>query len=286
MRIKQKISAFIRLTRIHHAIMTVLAVIAGVISSISIKYVFHYSINILLGSIVAVLVEISVFIFNDIFNLEEDKINDPNKPLVKKEISLKEAKIYGILSLFLSIILSYLINLPSFILIIIAVSTGMAYNISLKKYGIIGNIIVAFNTALPFYYGCLLTNTLFKEEIFIFFIIAFFTSLGREIIKDIMDITGDRKAGIKSLPNTIGPKKSGYIASIFIILAVCLSYLPLKLVKNLVGYISLIIPTDIIFIYTSYSIVQNPSIKNATKLRKITLLAMFLGILGFTFSNI
>jgi len=283
----RKMLAFIKLTRIHHAIMAVLAVIAGSISSIPwIQIIDQYTKNIVLGSIVTILVEMSVFIFNDIFNLSEDIINDPDKPLVKKEISLNEAKIYGVLTLFSSIILSIFISFESFILILLAIITGMAYNITLKKTGFLGNLIVAFNTALPFYYGALLVYVFYEKKIVIFYTIAFLTALGREIIKGIRDIVGDKKAGIRTLPVILGLKKSGYIATFLIITAIILSILPLMLVKNIVGYLLFILPTDILLLYSSLSISFHPDIANASKHRKITLIAMFLGILGFAFSNI
>ncbi|RLF08222.1 MAG: hypothetical protein DRJ64_01500 [Thermoprotei archaeon] len=149
-----------------------------------------------------------------------------------------------------------------------------------------GNVIVAFNTALPFYYGSIVVGKVYDEKILIFYTIAFTTALGREIIKGIRDIVGDKKSGVKTLPVILGARTSGIIASIFILIAVALSVLPLYYVKNVIGYLIPVILADILLLFTVVTMIISPTIDNAAKHRKITLLAMFFGILGFAFSNI
>lgn len=281
-----KVIAFLRLTRIDHGFMTAFAVFVGAISAKAIKNVLEKNMSLVLGITVAILVEMGVFIFNDVFNINEDRINDPNKPLVRGDISLTTAKIVGSFLLVVSLILSLLISLESFLVVYIATITSMLYNIKLKKTGLGGNVIVAFNTALPFYYGSIVVGKVYDEKILIFYTIAFTTALGREIIKGIRDIAGDKKSGIKTLPVVLGARNSGIIASIFILIAVALSILPLYYVKNVIGYLIPVILADILLLFTVVTMITSPTIDNAAKHRKITLLAMFFGILGFAFSNI
>lgn len=279
------IRALAKISRIEHGVMVSIGILAGVIASTSLIKVLNYSYKIILGCLTGILVEVTLFVFNDIFNIEEDRINSPNRPLVKGEVTIKGATVFGIITLLGGLILAAIVSFKSLILILIIIILGMIYNISLKKRGLLGNLIVAFNTAMPFLYGALIVDALDKVTIWLFYLMAFLSTLGREVIKGIKDLEGDRKVGIETIAVKYGVNKAAKLAALFMVSAVLISLIPVMLVRNPAGYSLLIALTDGLLLYSSWKIVQKPDSSTAGDQRNITLLAMFIGILGFMTSN-
>lgn len=91
--------------------------------------------------------------------------------------------------------------------------------------------------------------------------------------------------GINTIAVKYGVKKAAKLSALFTISAICISPIPTLLVKNPIGYCSLIALTDLLLLYSSWNILRKPESLTAEKQRNITLLAMFVGILGFMISN-
>ena len=97
---------YIKMLRPSVVLLTIFAVIVGaLISGI-------YNINlIIIASIVAMLISGSGNVLNDYFDYDIDKINKPNRPLVSGSIPKKNAIIYYLLLISLSIIFVSLLNI-------------------------------------------------------------------------------------------------------------------------------------------------------------------------------
>ena len=154
----------------------------------------------------------SAMIINDIFDINIDKINSPNKPLVNKSISIKEAYIYLFTLLGISQILS-LNYLPKNMQILNNISTLniLIYTPLFKKITFIKNISCAFTVAFSIIFSALPFNILVSENIMSLFILSntiFFGSLYNELLLDIKDKEGDNKYNIKTIPVLYGDKIS------------------------------------------------------------------------------
>lgn len=290
----KKFRAILELTRIEHGIMVAIAILTGLVSTCGI-YAFSTKLEVLiLGTIIGLTIEMGIFGFNDYFNVEEDKINAPNRPIVRGDISKREALIVS--SIFLAIGLSLQLlfitklTIDSAIILYLITFLDMLYNSKLKKYGIIGNLAVAFSTAMPFIYGATLICPLVYIPLnpLIFFLISFIATLSREIVKDIRDLEGDQKAGIVTLPQKIGIEKASKVSLALMFIAICLSPLPLFSVKNKLLYLPLILITDIILGYSILKLKkeENWSVECLDKFRKQSLIGMGIGILAFLLSSL
>ncbi len=283
------VKAYVKLSRLEHGLMVALAVFTGAFA-VEEMGVFSIGkiIKLVLGMVSGVLVEAGIFAFNDYFNVEEDRINAPDRPLVTGELSLREAFLFGFLTLSAGVLINALINLYALVLVALTAFIGMLYNAYFKKSGIFGNFLVAYSTALPFVYGALVLGY-FPEvplNVILFSAVAFFAALGREIVKGIRDIEGDRKADVRTLAIIAGSQTAATLASLLFITAVILSIYLHFFVKNPLLYLALLAPTDLIFLYSAYSIVEKPTIENADSLRKKTLIGMALGIMSFFLSSL
>lgn len=167
------------------------------------------------------------YIINDYFDTRADLINKPARVVVGVSISRKEAMIlhmiFNILGVGIGVYLAFYIGLPALSLVFV-LSTGLLwfYSTNYKKQFLVGNLIVAFLTALvplmvvlfeiPLLnkaYGELMIrhNSNFSYlfawvSAFSFF--ALITTLIREIIKDAEDYEGDNAYGMKTVPIVLG----------------------------------------------------------------------------------
>lgn len=278
-----KFKAFMKLTRIEHGLIAAFATSVGcAIGAGGWFGIQPYAV--VLAILVTVLVEVGLFVFNDICNIEEDRINAPERPLVKGEISVKEATVVGFLSLILGASLALPLGFLPFLVVLLAVSTGLAYNMWLKKAGFLGNLVVALDTALPFLFGATVFSG-FRVPILTFLLagIAFLAVLGREVLKGIVDMEGDLKAGVRTLAITRGTNFAAIVSSLLFLLAVSLSLvaLPLVIEGKQYLYTFFVAITDLMFTYVAGSLLLRRDKSTAAKGRVVTLIAMFTGTLAF-----
>ncbi len=174
------------------------------------------------------------YTINDYFDTKTDMLNRPNRVIVGKQISRRNAMtihiIFTVIGIILGFYISYKIHLfkLGYIYLIIA---GLLwfYSTNYKRNLLVGNILVAFLTALvplmPVLYEIPLLNAFYRDSLILlkqnfnnlffwtlgFSAFAFITTLTREIIKDTEDFEGDSAYGRKSLPITVGIKNTKII---------------------------------------------------------------------------
>ncbi len=157
----------------------------------------------------AMLTAAAGYVINDIYDVETDKINKPHLLTVGKFISGKNAWLLYALITLVSLFISFTFSF-SYLNINFCISLMLAlYAIKLKGLPLIGNIVVALCTASVIAV-CLFIASFDtfagKVNFFGYIIFAFFTSLIREIVKDLQDVKGDKAAGLKTYAIVMGEK--------------------------------------------------------------------------------
>ena len=183
--------------------------------------------NFVILLIVTILIAASGYIVNDIYDYNLDQINKPEKVVLGKFLKSRDAIIiymmFNCLAIVLSIFLCMKIEQEIYILVFLLIIYCLwLYSKKLKKYKIIGNILIAFFISLSILNVPLFSykNILSDDRFFVFLIIsilsvlAFLINVKREIIKDIEDIEGDKMHKVKSLPIIFGTKKSKLVTVI------------------------------------------------------------------------
>ncbi|MDD5017722.1 MAG: UbiA family prenyltransferase [Eubacteriales bacterium] len=183
----------------------------------------------LIKSLPFLLISMYAFCLNDLNDIEKDKINKPHRPLAKGALSPLSVQLFIVL-LSVCVTISIIIATPTLTELILYLSTfaGVSlYNIILKKLSLIKTFITACITTLPFIfvlYTCQYDSIFYLLPVAVMFFIN-----GREIFMDILDIQGDKKSGLKTIPINMTKKfalifaiSSQVIGVIFIILLVTL----------------------------------------------------------------
>ncbi len=290
-----KAKAIWQLMRLEHGVMLFIAIAIG--SLISQQTLYHNLnlplLNIILTFFTALFLEASTFALNDYYDLEIDRLNNrTDRPLVRGDISPKTAVVLFFIFFPLGLLCSFFVNIPCFIIALVTALISVLYDMKLKKVKLIGNFYIAYIMAIPFVFGgaTVLKNNVFSfatmnPAIYIIALIAFLAGAGREIMKDVMDLEGDLKKGVRSFPRYIGSRASNGIAAVFYIIAIVLSFFPFFLstyglyYKNNYYFI-LVFVTDIMLLSTSLQLLfkKQPPMRFY---RKYTLLALFIGLLAF-----
>ncbi len=172
--------------------------------------------NLFLLSASTVLIAAGGYIINDYYDIKIDYINRPEKVVVGKLIKRRIALTTHTVFSFFGILIGLFVNLLIGGINLIAAFLLWLYSNLLKRYPFIGNLTIAFLTAL----GLLVVVILYPKNqyiVIIYAMFAFFINLIREIIKDIEDWKGDQAFGCKTLPVVFGIRKTKRIV-LFILL--------------------------------------------------------------------
>jgi 4-hydroxybenzoate polyprenyltransferase len=190
-------------------------------------------------------------IINDIYDVEIDLINKPQRLLVGVKISEKRATTLYFMSTVVGVAvgfyLSNRIGKPGFsALFIIIAALLYLYASYLKSIVLIGNILISILVAMSILivgiFDLLPTITTYNQEIHsgIFIILlqyaafAFVINFIREIVKDLEDINGDKNGGMNTLPIAIGRKRT--ITLVFGLLLVTIVLVVIYMYSYLYSY--------------------------------------------------
>ncbi len=274
-----KIKAILNLTRASHGLFLAIAVVIGQL--VTIEQI--PPLQILIPSIITpIAISGGAFAVNDYMDYKTDKENNrTDRPLVSGELKRKTALQLSILLTTIGIISSYTINLYSFQIALAFTALSYAYAVTLKKIPLIGNISIAASMTIPFIYGALTVSNQVPLAVWVLGSMAFLAGTGREIVKSIQDMKGDKLQGRKTLPIKIGKKPSAYLAVLLVLTAISISITPYLYLENYLEstiYISTVTMSDILFLV---SIKKLLSTQNYRYFRQKTLMAIGVGLIAF-----
>ncbi|NVM36440.1 MAG: geranylgeranylglycerol-phosphate geranylgeranyltransferase [Candidatus Lokiarchaeota archaeon] len=251
-------------------------------------------INIILGVLTYFFIAGSGMVINDIYDVEIDKINRPERPIPRGAITLSEAKYFYagvfILGITISIIHSIIYNLL-FLNVIIATFFGFmgwVYAKWGKKSGFFGNIIVSISFSIGFIYGAVLNSSIIPIYIYFFFLNSVFGLLSREIIKGCEDIEGDKELGVNTLAIKIGLKRTPYISMICVFLSILFFILAAftELINQLAFSISMIFGIVVVLYAAILMPKKNLDKKDFSKISLLLKIGMFLGLIAVILASI
>ena len=272
-----RLGAYVSIVRLPNCIMIGLAVVIGEAIALGGLPPLASSLS---GFLTASLMMAGTMILNDIYDLSTDRVNNPTRPLVSEKIRLSEARILSVLFSAVSIVFAIVLGLYTTLIALLALYLMVYYNTRGKRTGLLGNMVVSFNVALPFFYGGVAVNNL-RPLLFVFSTLAFLANLGREVAKGIPDAVGDKETGVRTIAVIHGPRTAAKISAALFVSAVVLSFTPLFLGTISLLYFPGVALADVGFIYSSARLLlsQDPRVVKTVKTQ--VLFWMLLGLVGF-----
>ncbi len=238
-------------------------------------------------------------IINDIYDVETDFVNKPEQLIIGTSISEKTAYnlfiIFNLIGVGLGYYLSQSVGRSGFFSIFVIISALLyVYASYLKQSFLIGNIIISILVALSIVVVGIfellpVITAENRQTLYSFFriildyaLFAFIINLIREIAKDIEDIDGDYKAGMRTLPIVIGRERAGNILFVLsLIPLVAVSYYVINsLYKNQIAVIYFLVFVIAPLLYISIKAFSAKTKKEYHHISTILKLVMFFGMLS------
>ena len=271
-------SGFLRILRPVNSVMMGISILVGVVlvdglnSNIPLEHL-------LFAFLTGFTLTGSAMVINDYFDREIDAVNEPSRPIPSGDVKPGEAIMYSLLLSFIGLSTAYLTSLTSLGVAVFSWLVMMVYSMWGKKTGFPGNLMVSTCIALPFIYGGIIAGNVSAP--LLFSTLAFLSNTGREVTKGIVDTTGDGARGVRTIAVAHGVDKAAYLASVFYIVAVAASFLPitLKLVSN--WYIPFVVVTDAGLVYSAVTLIQDHSRESSRRVKNQVLYWMLFGLLAF-----
>lgn len=256
---------------------------------------FHFSLLVLATLCIAA----AGNIINDIYDIDADTINKPDKVIIGKAISEKSAFNWffalNIIGVAIGFYLSNLVGRSGFSIVFVGISILLyLYASSLKQILVVKNVMVSILVAMSLIIVALfdllpaITPLNQPTQLTIFKIVldyalfAFGINLIREIVKDLQDMNGDHKAGLNTLPIAIGKERSVKVAFALLVFLIAgiFYYVITYLYKQqiAVGYFLLFVIAPLI--YGSIKLFQAETDKEFNQVSFILKLTMLLGMLS------
>ncbi len=264
---------YLKLFRLGNCAMGALGALLAAVICAGVDEAGGFSLDIGLSMAVVALFTAAGNSLNDYYDRDIDKVAHPERPIPSGGVSAVIARALAIGLFAAAFVLSLFVNMWSVGIVIVSIAIIVGYERWLKAEGLAGNLAISWLTGALFLFGGAAVGRL--ELAWILAALAFLATLGREIVKDIQDIEGD-KGFRRTLPMRIGSKSAGIAGSISFGAAVTLSPLPYLLRWLSIWYVPVVLAADGIFIYCALIHFQNPE-----KGQKIAKLGMVVALLAF-----
>jgi geranylgeranylglycerol-phosphate geranylgeranyltransferase len=240
-----KLGAILRLTRIEHSLMLVIAVVAAELMAggIPTPQVFALSL------VTPILISMAAFAINDYYDIAVDRANKKERPLVTGELSRCDALVITYACLAIGILASVFINVYAFVIATVFGGLALLYSYRLKELLFWGNAYIAFSMAIPFIYGSYVESQGMGAAVILVALMIFLGGIAREIHGTIRDLKGDTIArNVRSFAKVFGVRSSALIALVLYLVAIAISIflfvaiMPFRLNAT---YLVLILITDV-----------------------------------------
>lgn len=221
------------------------------------------------------------FAVNDYFDRESDAVIKPSRPIPSGALSLKQVIAISTFLFTLGLMLAFLINWLSFLLLLADCILLVIYSAFIKrKSGLAANVLVGLLVGTAFLYGEATVNQTISLISLSLYPICFGT-IGGNILRDILSFEGDSKIGYPTLPKQIGNKGSIAIAAFFFIATAILAPLPFFFHFFSIYYLILIVLWGVLLVYSSIRLLTSlPTVENVRKYERLITMSMMLLILS------
>jgi geranylgeranylglycerol-phosphate geranylgeranyltransferase len=216
------------------------------------------------------------FAFNDYVDQESDTVVKSNRPIPSKIIAPWEALLTTVILFGIGLSAALTINLLCFTIALMDTVLLVIYSKVIKKSaGFFGSFLMGFLIGTSFVYG---EAALYGTITVASFSLSFMSmgSIGGNILRDVLSLEGDMKAGYATLAAKRGPRLATKVGAVFFLLNAIAS--PIPYLIGAVGslYLIPIILWDIILVISGVSLLKNQDINTTKKHERLVTRTMIL----------
>jgi geranylgeranylglycerol-phosphate geranylgeranyltransferase len=218
------------------------------------------------------------YALNDYYDAPSDELNRPDRPIPSGALSARSVLVVSFVCLSVALLFAVALTPPLRLAVVGAGVLVWLYNARLKRTGLLGNVLVSLLAGFTLVFGGLSAgearHTLFPA------LLAFLLHLPREVLKDVQDVEGDSRRGVRGLAAVLGKPFAARLASLLLLVLVTVSFVPYAAGYYGELYAGIVVLLDALLVWnavTLWSDVSERSVRSAVRLLK---LAMFLGLLA------
>jgi len=216
------------------------------------------------------------FAFNDYIDQESDAIVKKNRPIPSKSLAPWLALLVAGVFFAIGLLASFRINILCFGIALADTLLLVAYSTYVKKHaGFLGSILMGILIGTSFVYGeAALSGTIS----IISFSLSFMSmgNVGGNVLRDVLSLEGDLKAGYATLAAKRGPKFAIKVGAVFFLLNAIGSPIPYLVDAVGYGYLIPIIIWNIILVVSGVSLLRNQDIEVLRKHERLVTRTMIL----------
>ena len=269
-----QLSAFFLLPRPLNGLITALSVGIGALTADQAPAWFA----VLLAAFSAALINGAGNAFNDLMDIDVDRINRPLRPLPSGRLSPNAARIQSLFMALAGCALAFWLSPWHGVIALVVVVLLAVYSVSLKNSLLWGNVLVAVVGAVAFPYGALAAGDIGRSWIPALF--AFLFHLGREIVKDIEDVAGDRIRGERTLPLCWGCVQAAVLAALIYLLLIGFTWMPFFTGIYGALYALALLPVHALVGYVLWQLYRQRAVLADDRLGRLLKVGMFLGLVA------
>ena len=220
---------------IYHAGLLLLGILLGAyFAEGQVSFEFFHIIGILSLILATWCAWLASVVVNDIYDGAIDRLTNPDRPLVVGTIPLPEYRLYGLICLLFSLLLSGIVSFSAMLLLLAYQALATLYSappLRLKQYPGLATLIAALAGILVLISGIVAvvpthSITGIPLSLLSYLFLAYFLALP---IKDFKDIEGDRRDHVYTIPVLLGAERGKYVIGSLLFLLFTLSPLVLAL---------------------------------------------------------
>ena len=216
------------------------------------------------------------FAFNDYIDQESDAIVKKNRPIPSKNLAPWIALLVAGVFFAIGLLASLRINILCFGIALADTLLLVAYSTYVKKHaGFLGSILMGILIGTSFVYGeAALSGTISIVS----FSLSFMSmgNVGGNILRDVLSLEGDLKAGYATLAAKRGPKFAIKVGAVFFLLNAIGSPIPYLVDAVGYGYLIPIVIWNIILVVSGVSLLKNQEIEVLKKHERLVTRTMIL----------
>ena len=195
---------------------------------------------------------------NDYFDRAIDAVNRPDRPIPRDAVSA-----HGALTLAIALFAAAVVaaaTLPTVALVIAVVNAAAlaSYTRVFKGRPGVGNLVVALLTGSTFLFGGAAVGQPLAPGLLVMAALAAAATLGRELVKDVEDVAGDREEGLRTLPIVAGERPALVLATVAVSASVLASGLPVVLGTFGLAYLAVVLPADAVMLHGAVRSFSDP----------------------------
>ena len=226
-----------------------------------------------------VLVAAAGNVINDYFDADIDRINKPRRPIPSGRMTRRESRRYYWALGAVAAACAAASGPRALVFVALWTACLYAYSAHLKRRFLLGNLAVAAVSSSGFALGAWLAGRATAGVAPM--LLAFLLIMGREIVKDVEDLPGDRACGAHTLARCLGERRALVVAVAFFGLLSALAPWPYELRiygrAYLLVYAFGVLP---LLGLASLLMFRDTSPGNLLRVNWILKLGMFVGVLG------